>query len=106
MALIYPVQADLPDPDDDSDPDFDELAADLSDQWLVEVAVSEDGEDGCFGPLSARAAWDLAVEIEDQRPAWAVSVVPLYAVEPADRLIELFDEADEDDGDDEDDEDD
>jgi hypothetical protein len=95
MALIYPVQADLPEPDDDSDPDFDELAADLSDQWLVEVAVSEDGEDGCFGPLPAREAWDLAVEIDDKRPEWAVSVVPLYAAEPADRLIELFDEADE-----------
>ena len=97
MALIYPVQADLPDPDDDSDPDYDELAADLSDQWLVEVAVSEDGEDGCFGPLTAREAWDLAVEIDDKRPEWAVSVVPLYAAEPAERLIELFDEDMEDD---------
>jgi hypothetical protein len=96
MALIYPVQADLPEPDDDSDPDFDELAADLSDQWLVEVAVSEDGEDGCFGPLPAREAWNLAVEIDDKRPEWLVSVVPLYAAEPADRLIELFDEADDD----------
>jgi hypothetical protein len=92
MALIYPVQADLPEPDDDSDPDFAELAADLSDQWLVEVAVSEDGEDGCFGPLSARAAWELAVEIDDRRPEWAVSVVPLYSPEPPDRLVALFDE--------------
>ena len=95
MALIYPVQAGLPEPDDASDPDFDELAADLSDQWLVEVAVSEDGEDGCFGPVSARQAWDLAVEIDGKRPEWAVSVVPLYAAEPADSLIELFDEDDE-----------
>jgi len=92
MALIYPVQGDLPEPDEDSEPDFEELAADLSDQWLVEVAVSEDGDDGCFGPLPARAAWDLAVEVDDRRPGWLVSVVPLYAVEPADRLIELFDE--------------
>jgi hypothetical protein len=92
MALIYPVQADLPEPDDDSEPDFAELAADLSDQWLVEVAVSDDGEDGCFGPVSAREAWDLAVEIDAKRPGWMVSVVPLYEAEPADRLIELFEE--------------
>ncbi|HEV7213128.1 MAG TPA: hypothetical protein VGN47_15560 [Blastococcus sp.] len=92
MALIYPVRADLPEPDDDSEPDFEELEADLSDQWLVEVAVSEDGDDGCFGPLSAHAAWDLAVEVDDRRPGWLVSVVPLYAVEPAERLVELFDE--------------
>jgi hypothetical protein len=92
MALIYPIQADLPEPDDDSEPDFAELAADLSDQWLVEVAVSDDGEDGCFGPVGARQAWDLAVEIDSQRPDWSVSVVPLYEPEPADRLIALFDE--------------
>ena len=92
MALIYPVRADLPEPDEDSEPAFEELEADLSDQWLVEVAVSEDGDDGCFGPLPARAAWDLAVEVDELRPAWLVSVVPLYAVEPADRLVELFDE--------------
>ena len=92
MALIYPVQADAPDSDDDAPPDFDELAADLSDQWLVEVAVSEDGDDGCFGPLPAREAWDLALEVDRRRPDWSVSVVPLYAPEPADRLVTLFDE--------------
>ncbi len=92
MALIYPVQADAPDSDDDALPDFEELAADLSDQWLVEVAVSEDGDDGCFGPLTAREAWDLALEVDGRRPEWAVSVVPLYAPEPAEQLVRLFDE--------------
>ena len=37
MALIYPVLADSPEPDEGSAPDVAELAADLSDQWLVEV---------------------------------------------------------------------
>ena len=92
MALIYPVLADAPEPEDDSPPDFAELEADLSDQWLVEVAVSEDGDDGCFGPLTAREAWDLAIEVDSKRPEWMVSVVPLYAPEPADSLITLFDE--------------
>ena len=67
MALIYPVQADAPEPDDEAEPDFAELAADLSDQWLVEVAVGEEGDDGCFGPLTARAAWDLAVGVDQRR---------------------------------------
>ena len=92
MALIYPVLADSPEPDEDAAPDFAELEADLSDQWLVEVAVSEDGDDGCFGPLPARAAWDLAIEVNDRRPEWLVSIVPLYAPEPADELVTLFDE--------------
>jgi hypothetical protein len=92
MALIYPVQADLPEPDEASDPDFAELAADLSDVWLVEVAVGEDGDDACFGPVSARMAWDLAVEIDGKRPGWAVSVVPLYVAEPADEIIALFED--------------
>ena len=92
MALIYPVQADSPEPDEDVAPDFAELAADLSDQWLVEVALSEDGDDACFGPLAARPAWDLAVEIDNKRPDWSVSVVPLFAAEPADVLIAQFEE--------------
>jgi hypothetical protein len=92
MALIYPVLADAPEPEDDTPPDFAELEADLSDQWLVEVAVSEDGDDGCFGPLTAREAWDLAIEVDSKRPEWLVSVVPLYAPESADELITLFDE--------------
>jgi hypothetical protein len=96
MALIYPVAADLPEPDDDSDPDFAELAADLSDTWLVEVAPEEDGEDACFGPLTARAAWDLAVDVDERRPDWLVSVVPLHVAGTADELVELFDEDDED----------
>ena len=92
MALIYPVLSDSADPDEDAAPDFAELAADLSDQWLVEVAVGEEGDDACFGPLAAGMAWDLAVEIVDKRPEWTVSVVPLYVAEPADTIIELFEE--------------
>jgi hypothetical protein len=92
MALIYPVQADLPEPDDDAEPAFDELAEDLSDQWLVEVDVGEEGDDGCFGPMSARAAWDLAVGVDRRRPEWMVSVVPLYRPGTADEVVELFDE--------------
>ncbi len=92
MALIYPVTADAPEPDEDAEPVFSELAADLSDQWLVEVAVGEDGDDGCFGPLTARAAWDLAVGVDDRRPDWLVSVVPLYQPGTVDEVVELFDE--------------
>ena len=92
MALIYPVLADTDEPDDESPPDFTELAADLSDQWLVEVAVGDEGDDACFGPVAARMAWDLAVEIDDKRPDWTVSVVPLYMAEPADQIIALFEE--------------
>jgi hypothetical protein len=92
MALIYPVLADSPEPDDGTAPDFAELARDLSDQWLVEVAVGEDGDDACFGPLAAHLAWDLAVELDTKRPDWTVSVVPLYVAEPADVIIDLFEE--------------
>ena len=92
MALICPVLADSPEPDDGAAPDFAELAGDLSDQWLVEVAVGEDGDDACFGPLAARLAWDLAVELDDKRPEWTVSGVPLYVAEPADQIIALFEE--------------
>jgi hypothetical protein len=90
MALIYPVLADSPEPEDGAAPDVAELAADLSDQWLVEVAVGEDGDDACFGPLAARMAWDLAVEIDGRRPGWTVSIVPLFVAEPADQIIAMF----------------
>jgi hypothetical protein len=30
----------------------------------VEVAVSDDRDDACSGPLSAHAAWDLALGID------------------------------------------
>jgi hypothetical protein len=92
MALIYPVQADSPEPDEESEPDFAELAADLSDNWLVEIAVSEDGDDACFGPLTARAAWNLAVDLDDRRPDWSVSVVPLHVAGTAEELVELFED--------------
>jgi hypothetical protein len=95
MALIYPVAADLPEPEDGSEPDFAELAADLSDTWLVEVAVEDDGDDACFGPLTARAAWDLALDVDARRPEWLVSVVPLHVAGTADELVALFDEDDE-----------
>jgi hypothetical protein len=54
--------------------------------------VGEEGDDACFGPVAARMAWDLAVEIDDKRPDWTVSVVPLYMAEPADQIIALFEE--------------
>ena len=93
MALIYPVRADLPDPDEDSEPDFAELAADLSDNWLVEVEMDdEDGDDACFGPLTAKAAWDLAVDIDERRPSWLVSVVPLHVAGTAEEIVALFEE--------------
>jgi hypothetical protein len=95
MALIYPVQADSPEPADDAAPDFAELAADLSDQWLVEVDLGEDDDDACFGPLTAQQAWDLAVDVNDRRPEWDVSIVPLYAAEPADDVIAMFEEDDD-----------
>ena len=92
MALIYPVRADSPEPDEDAEPDFAELASDLSDQWLVEVALGDDDEDACFGPLTARAAWDLALGIDDRRPRWTVSVVPLHVAGTADEVVALFEE--------------
>ena len=92
MALIYPVHADLPEPDEDSDADFAELAADLSDNWLVEIAVGEDGDDACFGPLTARAAWDLAIDLDERRPDWSISVVPLHVAGTAEELVELFED--------------
>jgi hypothetical protein len=92
MALIYPVQADAPEPEDGSDPDFSELAADLSDNWLVEIEVEDEGDDACFGPLTARAAWQLAVDLDDRRPDWTVSVVPLHVAGTAEELITLFED--------------
>ena len=92
MALIYPVHADLAEPDEDSEPDFAELAADLSDNWLVEIAVGEEGDDACFGPLTALAAWELAMELDDRRPEWSISVVPLHVAGTADELVALFED--------------
>jgi hypothetical protein len=95
MALIYPVAADSPEPEDGTDPDFAELAADLSDTWLVEVAVDEDGDDACFGPLTARAAWDLALDVDERRPEWTVSIVPLHVACTADELVAAFEDGEE-----------
>ena len=92
MTFIYPVQADTAEPDDDAPPDFAELAADLSDTWLVEIALSEDGDDACFGPLTARAAWDLAIDLDARRSSWLVSVVPLHVAGTADELVALFED--------------
>jgi hypothetical protein len=90
MALIYPVRADLPEPGEDTEPDFAELEADLSDHWLVEVALGDEEDDACFGPLTARAAWDLALGVDERRPDWVVSVVPLHIAGTADELVALF----------------
>ena len=92
MALMYPVRADSPEIDEESEPDFSELAADLSDNWLVEVSVDEDGDDACFGPLTARAAWELAIELDDRRPDWTFAIVPLHVAGTPDELIDLFEE--------------
>ena len=64
MVTVQPVRADALEPGDGTAPVFAELAAGLSDTWLVEVAVSDDGDDACFGPLPAHAAWDLALGID------------------------------------------
>jgi len=96
MALIYPVLSDAPDPDEESLPDFAELAADLSDQWLVEGAVGEDGDEVCFGPLPAWGAWDLAVGVDQRRPEWSVSILPLYLPGTPDELAAAFDDDDDD----------
>ena len=92
MALIYPVQADAPEPEDGAEPEFEELDADLSDTWLVEIEVEDEGDDACFGPLTARAAWQLAVDLDDRRPEWAVAVVPLHVAGTAEELIALFED--------------
>ena len=68
MALIYPVQADAPEPDDGTEPDFGELAADLSDTWLVEVAVEEDGDDAWVYPGHGK---DTTIGVErPSLPEW------------------------------------
>ena len=92
MALMYPVQADAPEPDEESEPQFAELAADLSDTWFVRVEADDDGDDVSFGPLSAQAAFELAVDLDDRRPEWTMSVLPLHPAGTAEELVELFDE--------------
>src|SRR4051812_50172580 len=92
MALIYPVLADAPEPEEGSEPDVAELAADLSDQWLVEGAVGEEGDDACFGPLAARMAWDLAGDLVDKRPGGAGAGVPPFIAQPARQIIAPFQE--------------
>ena len=92
MALIYPIQADAPEPAEDSEPVFEELAAELSDTWLVEVEADEDDEGVSFGPMSAAAAFELGVELDDRRPDWTISVLPLYVPGTADELIAGFED--------------
>ena len=92
---MYPVQADAPEPDEDSEPAFEELAVELSDTWLVRVEADDDGDDVSFGPLSARAAFELAVDLDDRRPEWTIAVLPLHVPGTADELVALF-EGDED----------
>jgi hypothetical protein len=95
MALIYPIQADAPEPDEDSEPVFEELAADLSDTWLVQIEADDDDDGVSFGPMSAPAAFELGVELDDRRPDWTISVLPLHVPGTADDLIALFDEDDD-----------
>ena len=92
MALIYPIRSDVPEPDEDSEPVFEELAADLSDTWLLQVEADEDDDAVSFGPMSAAAAFELALELDDRRPDWAISVLPLHVPGTADELVALFDE--------------
>ena len=92
MALIYPIQPDAPEPDEDSEPVFDELAADLSDTWLVEVEAGEDEDAVAFGPMSAPAAFELGVELDDRRPDWTIAVLPLYGPGRADELVDLLED--------------
>jgi hypothetical protein len=92
MALIYPVHADAPEPDEDSEPVFEELAADLSDTWLVQVEADEEEEGVSFGPMAAPAAFELGVELDDLRPDWTISVLPLHVPGTAAELVALFEE--------------
>ena len=92
MALIYPVQADAPEPEDGAEPDSRNSPPTCPTPGWSRSRSSEDGDDACFGPLTARAAWDLAVDLDDRRPEWTVSVVPLHVAGTADELIELFED--------------
>ena len=47
--------------------------------------------------MTPRAAWDLALGVDERRPEWSVSVLPLHLPGTADELVALFDE-DEDEG--------
>jgi hypothetical protein len=97
MALIYPIRSDAPEPDEDSEPVFEELAADLSDTWLVQIEADDDDDGVSFGPMAAPAAFELALELDDRRPDWTISVLPLHVPGTADELIALFDDEDEED---------
>ncbi|PUA81715.1 hypothetical protein [Nocardioides currus] len=89
MPLIYPVAEDTP---DDADTTFDDFADDWSETWVVEIDTDHESEDEGeyvrLGPVGAQQAWDLAHEIEDKRPGWVISILPIFAVETdADDLI-------------------
>ncbi len=81
MPLIYPVAEDTP---DDAETSFDDFADDWSQTWVIEIDTDpdheEDGDYVRLGPLEAQAAWDFAHEVEDKRPTWMVSIMPLFAV--------------------------
>lgn len=97
MPLIYPVAEDTP---DDADPAFEDFADDWSQTWVVEIDTDheheEEGDYVRLGPLAPQQAWDLAMEIEDKRPTWLVSILPIFAVEAgADEIIAQIESDDE-----------
>ena len=100
MPLIYPVAEDT---SDDAETTFDDFAADWSETWVVEIDTDHEHEDeGDYvrlGPLAAREAWDFAHTIEDKRPGWMVSIMPLFAVgaEDVDDLIAQIESDDDED---------
>lgn len=85
MPLIYPVSEDTP---DDAESNFDDFSSDWSHTWVIEIDTEPEHEEmGDFvrlGPLEARAAWDFGHELEEKRPAWMVSIMPLFPVRAGD----------------------
>ena len=89
MAIIYPVRADVA---DDVDHGFDDFASELSDEWVVEVRVSdEDGEESdpaLFGAFTAAEAWDVANDLEERAGSWLTIVLDaLYPERDAESIL-------------------
>ena len=57
---------------------------------LPRPEADEDDEGVSFGPMSAPAAFELGVELDDRRPDWTISVLPLHVPGTADELIAGF----------------
>ena len=89
MGLLYPIKGDAP---EDVDTGYDEFASELSPSWVVHVAlVDEDGvenDEGIFGPMSPRDAWDLGNDLEERLGVGiTVELLPTYAMRSADEVI-------------------